>query len=771
MDRTRIAVLIFSLLSGAAVIAQQREAAVPPLINFAGALKDAAGKPLAGPQALTFALYSDPESRTPLWQETQNVQADEQGRYSVHLGAATASGMPLDLFTSGQSLWLGVQPQATGAPEQSRVLLVSAPYALKAADAETLGGKPASAFVTRDVTNAAGGEKLAAATNTAAAGLGTTSVLGGSGTAGYIPMWTDSADIGNSVMFQSGTKVGVGTTVPSYDFDLYKSQNQDTVFEVRNPNTGSAARANLRMLSDQALFSIIAGSVANGGGLFFQGQGDKLMAFQQIANAPMSFYTNNAERMRVLANGNVGIGTTAPAAKLEVNGTAKFDGLITFAPGQTFPGGSSGGTVFSVGSGTGLTGGPITGSGTLSIDTSVVPQLGASNTFTTGQTIDGALDLETADAIHINGFPALQIPLGHSDVFVGTETDESQTGTVSNSALGHAALSHLTGTSPTANANTAVGNQALENVTDGGFNTGVGNQALSTLSTGGENAAVGAYAGNTIVAGNYNTFLGASADATGDFTNATAIGYNAKVGANDSFVLGGSYTDSNNTVHHTYVGIGTSTPSYPLTVQGTGTGTQNLVGFNDSTGTTIFDVSLNASSNGTMLSFDETNVTTGRISILPGGHVGIDGAPDTSHALTVNGDVLVNGALQVTGVKNFRIDDPLDPVHKQLFHASIESSEMKNLYDGTVRLNAHGQATVELPKWFEALNGDFRYQLTAIGRQAPGLYVRETVHDGHFVIAGGKPGMQVSWQVTGIRHDEWARQHPMSVEVEKAPAQ
>ncbi|HZU25065.1 MAG TPA: hypothetical protein VFA04_06060, partial [Bryobacteraceae bacterium] len=140
--------------------------AVPRLVNFSGALKGAAGESLSGAQALTFSIYTDQTSRTPLWQETQNVTADEQGRYSVHLGAATANGMPLELFTSGQSLWLGVLPQSAGAVEQPRVLLVSVPYALKAADADTLGGRPASAFLTRDSLSAREGESLAAAAGT-----------------------------------------------------------------------------------------------------------------------------------------------------------------------------------------------------------------------------------------------------------------------------------------------------------------------------------------------------------------------------------------------------------------------------------------------------------------------------------------------------------------------------------------------------------------------------------------------------------------------------
>jgi len=691
--------------------------------------------------------------------------------------------MPLDLFTSGQSLWLGVQPQTTGAPEQSRVLLVSAPYALKAADAETLGGKPASAFVTREMTTAADGEKLAAAANNTREAISTTSTIGGSGTAGYIPMWTDSADIGNSVLFQSGTKVGVGTIVPSYDFDLFRSQNQDTVFEVRNPNTGSAARANLRMLSDQALFSIIAGSVANGGGLYFQGQGDSIMEFQQIANSPMAFLTNNLERMRVLANGNVGIGTTAPAAKLEVNGTTKFDGLITFAPGQTFPGGSSGGTVFSVGSGLGLTGGPITSAGTLSIDTSVVPQLGVSNTFTASQTINGNLNLPTSSAtaggVYINGEPYFHAT-GPDDtnLFVGSDsgnfsvTGNRDTGLgrhallgltagTNNTAVGMAALEQAQGASH----NTAVGDSALYAAASGTFNTAVGDGVFENLNGGNQNAAIGAFTGKTIVAGNYNTFLGAYADATGDFSNATAIGYNAKVGESDSLILGGFYTDANNMTHTTLVGIGTSTPNRPLSINACAPNAE-LVSFNDASSKTKYH--LNMLNGG--LNFAETTVADGRIYIAPGGHIGIDTiSPDASHALTVNGDLKVTGKIDAS-TKDFRIDDPLDPVHKELFHASIESSEMLNLYTGMARLDAHGQAAVELPKWFEALNGDFRYQLTAIGRPAPGLYIRETIHDGHFVISGGKPGMQVSWQVTGVRHDEWARQHPLTVEAEKTPA-
>jgi hypothetical protein len=92
---------------------------------------------------------------------------------------------------------------------------------------------------------------------------------------------------------------------------------------------------------------------------------------------------------------------------------------------------------------------------------------------------------------------------------------------------------------------------------------------------------------------------------------------------------------------------------------------------------------------------------------------------------------------------------------------------MKNIYDGVVSLDASGSARIELPDWFEALNESFRYQLTALGVPSPGLYVSEEVRNSRFAIAGGTPGARVSWQVTGIRHDAYARRYPIPVEEEK----
>jgi hypothetical protein len=133
-----------------------------------------------------------------------------------------------------------------------------------------------------------------------------------------------------------------------------------------------------------------------------------------------------------------------------------------------------------------------------------------------------------------------------------------------------------------------------------------------------------------------------------------------------------------------------------------------------------------------------------------------------------SGNVSVYGNFSATGTKNFRIDHPLDPENKFLFHASVESSEVLNLYSGNVGLDASGEAIVQLPDWFEAINKDFRYQLTSIGAPGRDLYVAEEVSGGHFKIAGGKAGGKVSWQVSGVRNDAWEKAHPMQIETDKA---
>ncbi len=136
-----------SLALGGVVAAQAPESTVPRRVPFSGQVSDAEGRPLTGLTTLIFALYEDQTGGAPIWVEIQVVESDRNGRYSVLLGETT-EGLPIDLFTNGAARWLGVTP--TGQDELSRVRLVAVPYAIKAADAETLGGKSLSQFLLVD---------------------------------------------------------------------------------------------------------------------------------------------------------------------------------------------------------------------------------------------------------------------------------------------------------------------------------------------------------------------------------------------------------------------------------------------------------------------------------------------------------------------------------------------------------------------------------------------------------------------------------------------
>ncbi len=149
-----------------------------------------------------------------------------------------------------------------------------------------------------------------------------------------------------------------------------------------------------------------------------------------------------------------------------------------------------------------------------------------------------------------------------------------------------------------------------------------------------------------------------------------------------------------------------------------------------------------------------------------GGLTGVLGSSSGGNAGEFDGNVRITGTLTKAG-GSFKIDHPLDPERKYLSHSFVESPDMKNIYDGVAVLDAEGGAVVQLPDYFAALNKDFRYQLTAIGAPGPSLYIAEKVTGNRFKVAGGAPGMEVSWQVTGIRQDAWANAHRIQVEENK----
>jgi hypothetical protein len=324
--------------------------ALPRLVRFGGTVKGPDGAPLAGVAGITFALYSGQTGDAPLWQEVQNVTADSSGRYTVLLGSTKSEGLPAELFTSEQAHWVGVRVQ--GQAELPRVLLVSAPYALKAGDAETIGGLPPSAFV---LAGPATGSAAAASIVTPASvapPADATAAVGGSGAAGYIPLWSTATRLGSSVLFQSGTgvtaEIGINTATPTSTLDVNGATTLGGATTL--PATGTAtATAGINSepldLVASAFNSSLSAPVAQ--------------TFQLRAEAVGNDTATASGALNLL----YGSGTGVPA---ETGLKIASNGQIAFAAGQTFPG-TGGGTVTSVGSGAGLTGGPITTSGALSI--------------------------------------------------------------------------------------------------------------------------------------------------------------------------------------------------------------------------------------------------------------------------------------------------------------------------------------------------------------------------------------------------------------------
>ena len=197
---------------------------VPGLMNFSGTLRNANGKPLTSVIGVTFMLYKDQQGGSPLWMETQNVQPDKSGHYSVMLGSTTSAGLPQDLFVSGEARWLGVQ--VAEEQEQPRVVLAAVPYSLKAGDAETIGGLPASAFVLANGTNRSATSVSAVTSSGAPAHPPVT----GKGVVNFIPMWDKTSDIVDSLIFQKSSQIGINTKAPAATLDLNgKGDIRDTL--------------------------------------------------------------------------------------------------------------------------------------------------------------------------------------------------------------------------------------------------------------------------------------------------------------------------------------------------------------------------------------------------------------------------------------------------------------------------------------------------------------------------------------------------------------
>ncbi len=320
--------------------------AVPMVINYGGTLADANGKPLSGIQGATFLLYRSQEGGPPLWMETQNITPGRNGQYTATLRSMTNEGLPADLFSSGEARWLAVQ--VGGQPEQARVLLVAVPYALKAADAETIGGLPPSAFVlapTAGVANQGSGSSVAGESSVPALTSGPTEprptppppanpTVTGIGTVNTLPLWDSTSDIVSSAVTQTGTGastyVGINVPVPATTLDV------GGIATVRGalflPPTGSAtARAGTTSQAENLIASSYNSSTRKAVNQTFQFKAEPAANNTTSPSGTLNllFGANGATPtetgFNIASNGNVGIGVLGPAVPLHVMGMIRSE--------------------------------------------------------------------------------------------------------------------------------------------------------------------------------------------------------------------------------------------------------------------------------------------------------------------------------------------------------------------------------------------------------------------------------------------------------------
>jgi hypothetical protein len=496
----------------------------------------------------------------------------------------------------------------------------------------------------------------------------------------------------------------------------------------------------------------------SGGGVFTNFYGVYIANPTGITNSWGLYSLANTNYM----SGKLGIGVTAPTKSLEINGSIKLD---TAGNGITYPDGTvqttasipGSGTITKVTAGTDLTGGGSSGAVTLNLDTTKVPTLAATtNTFTgtggihavsfTGNGA-GLTNVTAVNSADLGGVAASgYAQLGTANSFTGGEI--SMTVPTVASGFGTTALL-VTGGTSTDSSGSIDGGPAIYAI--GG---------TETASNGLPNFGIIAVGGPTGATG--QAFAAAGISANGGDT--TTYGGQGGMGINStgSNGNGGNYAGGDGIDAYAGNGSGTGAGAAGGQFVG-GTNGGGAFGLTDGDGIDATGGSDTTGGNGGMGGkFTGGSGDNGGYGVYA---VGGNGSEVAAFAGEFAGNLDVSGAI-TAGTKDFKIDHPLDPANKYLYHASVESSEMMDIYTGNATTDGGGEAVVRLPDWFESLNTDFRYQLTVIGQFAQAI-VAQRIGGGQFVIRTDKPNVDVSWQVTAVRQDAFAKAHPLQVEVEK----
>ncbi len=780
---------------------------VPRLIKFSGVAKDESGKPITGVLGVLFSLYKDQQAGAPLWMENQNVQADAAGHYTALLGSASADGVPLELFSSGEAQWLGVQIQ--GQPERPRVLLVSVPYALKAHEAETLSGRNISDFVlandntTKSQSNSAHNSPIDSNTirsssppppsgPTTFTGSNSTQIVGvtqsGSGTGLSATSTTHAAVAGtisgptNTAVYGLASNTAAGSTAAG-------------VTGQANTQLGPGVQGVTTSAKGVGVQGVVTSAT---GGIAVQGLNKATSGLSEGVSGQTSSVTLNSAGVNgfeAATTGQVyGVNGGTNSTTNFAAGVRGYEGAKT---GQVY--GVTGGTASSTNYAAGVSGAETSTTGVVygvAGSTNSKTQLaagvagsafattgqvfgvaGASSSTTTGAAGVAGTGLATTGQVYgVTGFTAS--PTGGAAAVNGYEG--ATTGTV---------FGVNGGTSSTSTG--AAGVSGVEAATTGqvygvkGSTNSTGVQAAGVF--GFEGAATGLVSG---VSGSTNS---SSAGASG------VNGYNGSATGPTAGVVGSALSTSGDGVYgNAEATSGTATGVYGQTSSTGGdgvagialatTGSNNGVYGQDSSpsgtggffannslsgGTGVLGVAhaTSGEANGVFGETSSPGGIGGVFTNLAGGNslVIVGNGASFAQIFTVDasGNVTMKGRL-TKGSGSFKIDHPLDPANKYLSHSFVESPDMMNVYNGNVTTDRHGLATVTLPDYFEALNQDFRYQLTVIGKFAQAI-VAKKIAANRFVVRTSKPNVEVSWQVTGIRQDAYAKANRIPVEEDKPP--
>jgi hypothetical protein len=597
---------------------------VPRLIKFSGVAKDESGKPINSVVGIMFSLYKDQQGGAPLWMETQNVQPDANGHYSVQLGSTQPDGLPTEVFTSGEARWLSVR--LVGSEELPRVLLVSVPYAIKAQEAETLGGRQPSEFV---LASELKGRMNQAQPN---------------------PVRKDDP---------RQTK----TPPPAVHEGAvdFSANTADQVVRVTQNGTGSALIAT----SDHQIG--VEGHTTNNTNLLSFG-------------------------VQGIADSSSGFGVFGRATNTS-GGTVGVEGISDSTAGTGVFGSASALSGLTIG---------VKGTSNSPTGTGVFGHASATNGSANAEGVFGQSD--APNGIGVNGVATSAS--GPTTGVFGTSGSTSGNGVLGRAT---AATGFNFGVQGISASPSGIGVQGVNSASSGG-NAVVG----SALAKSGQAFGVNGLSASPSGAGLHGVNSASGGNAIQGFATATS---GASVGVNGSSASpSGIGVEANNTSLGEFVSLAGPAP---------------FIIDAHTTTTTLFSV-------------------------------------DNSGNGFFDGNLAVKGKL-TKGSGSFKIDHPLDPENKYLSHSFVESPDMMNIYNGVVVLDARGSAWITMPDYFEALNRDFRYQLTSIGRPQPSLYIAQEMSSRRFRISGGKPGGKVSWMVTGIRQDAYANAHRILTEEEKPP--